>query len=140
MLQVIFSYLIIIGSLSPYAEEMVHSLVSYKEMEEAAMANELFRKVQVSGEGGSYVVIGEARSKVGEFYYVVEDGHNILVPEKRKKVTENEWSNFKIEIRIPKEDFPDNGTIILYLYNRNADGKMVNDLPIILEESQQADN
>lgn len=133
MHHIILSYLFIIGSFSPYAGEIVHSLVSYKELEEAAM--EAFRKIEVKGEKGRYTVTGEVRSENGEFFYVIEDGHNEFISEKKLKTknTFPDWSPLKININIHKENFPESGTIILYLYERNQDGKMKNALPITLE-------
>ncbi|MEH7343585.1 intracellular proteinase inhibitor [Bacillus sp. JJ1532] len=142
MLQILISYLFMIGSFSPYAEEMINnSLVSYKEMEEAAKENEAFRTIQVSGEKGSYTVTGEARSKSGESFYIVEDGHTEFISEKKQETKEKfpSWSKIKIEINITEEDFPVSGTIILYLYERNKEGQMINELPVILEKIQQAD-
>ncbi|WNS76831.1 intracellular proteinase inhibitor [Bacillus sp. DTU_2020_1000418_1_SI_GHA_SEK_038] len=143
MLQILISYLVMMGSLSTFAGEMIkHPLVSYEEKEEAAVENNSFRKIQVSGEKGRYRVIGEARSNSGKLFYVVEDGHNELISEKKLEMNEKFplWSKIKIKINIPKEEMPESGTIILYLYGRNEEGQMINELPIILEKVQQADS
>ncbi|MBY0121059.1 Gmad2 immunoglobulin-like domain-containing protein [Bacillus sp. S/N-304-OC-R1] len=134
MLYAILTYLFIIGSYSPYAEEMVHSLVSYNEKEEAAM--EAFQNIEVSGNKGRYTVTGEARPESGEFYYLVEDGHNEFISEKKQTTKKHfpEWSPFTININIQEESFPNSGTIILYLYERNKEGKMINALPVTLEK------
>ncbi|MEH7122141.1 Gmad2 immunoglobulin-like domain-containing protein [Bacillus sp. JJ1503] len=142
MLQIIIAYLFMIGSFSTYAGEMMtHSFVSYNDMEGVATENNAFRKIEVSGEKGSYTVIGEARSNSGEFFYVVEDGHNEFISEKRLATKEKfpSWSTIKIDINFPEENFPESGTIILYLYERNEEGKMINALPVILDKVQQAD-
>ena len=142
MLQILISYLFMIGYYSTYAGEMTnYPLVSYTEMEEASMENNSFRKIQVSGNKGSYTVTGEVRANRGEFFYVVEDGHNEFISEKRLKTNEEfpSWSKVELKINIPKKEFPESGTVILYLYERNQKGQMINELPVILEKIQQAD-
>ena len=139
MLHMIFSYLFIIGSFSPYAGEMTDFLVSYQEKKEAAMENEAFQKIKVNGQKGSYVVTGEVRAGSREFFYVVEDGHNEYISEKKlevKETTAKNWSSFNIKIEVQKEEFPESGNVILYLYERNKDGQRMNELPILLEKIQ----
>jgi hypothetical protein len=95
---------------------------------------EIFRNVEVVGENGEYVVTGETRTKTGEFSYIVEDGHNELIFEKRKKVLTNypKWSKFKIKIVIPQKNIPMNGTVTMYLFEKRNDGK-IHAYPIELE-------
>lgn len=132
-----------IGSFSTYAGEMMtHSFIGYKQLEEAAMENNAFRKIEVSGGKGTYTVTGEARSSSGELFYLVEDGHIEFISEKKlaAKGKFPSWSTIKLDINIPEEKFPESGTIVLYLYERNNEGKLINALPVILEKVQQADN
>ena len=96
----------------------------------------LFKNVLVSGKNGAYLVKGEARSQQNSLYYSVEDGHYILVPEQRVKVNEKypTWSTFLIKVTIPKEKLPDNGTLVLNLYEKDPkDNSMQHVYPVILE-------
>jgi hypothetical protein len=96
----------------------------------------LFKNILVSGKNGTYVVKGEARSQQNSFYYSVEDGHYILLQEQRVQVNEKypSWSTFSIEIIIPKEKLPDNGTVVLHLYQKDPkDNSVQHVYPVILE-------
>ena len=96
----------------------------------------LFKNVLVSGKNGTYLVKGKARSKQNGFYYSVEDGHYILVEEQHIRVKERypSWSIFSIEINIPKQKLPDNGTLVLHLYEKDPkDNSMQHVYPVVLE-------
>lgn len=105
----------------------------YQTLEEA---NTVFKNVQVEGKSGKYTVQGEASTKEGKFYYTVEDGHNQLVDETivtlEKKFPES--ATFQIKISIPKEQLPQNATLILNLYERDSNGNIANTLPVVLEQ------
>ncbi|XJZ28156.1 hypothetical protein ACF5W4_04985 [Bacillota bacterium Lsc_1132] len=91
------------------------------------------RHVRVQGSGGRYTVTGKAK---GNYFYTVEDGHNVLVPEKilLKKVDKLKWTPFKVKIILAKKQLPPNGTIVLYAYERDSQGKMVRGYSILLEK------
>ncbi|KAB2337182.1 intracellular proteinase inhibitor [Cytobacillus depressus] len=137
MLPLIFSCLFMFSSFSSMTGEILHYLNSG---EEATLINETFRVMQVNGENGKYVVTGESRTKNGHFYYVVEDGHNELVSEKQvhTKAVFPSWSTFRLEVNIPERDLPENGAVILYLFERNKEGQIINGLPVKLETIQQS--
>ena len=92
--------------------------------------NPIFQHVKAEGKNGHYLVTGEAKSS--KFYYSVEDGHNEYVEEKQLTVTENNPS-FQLEIQIPVEKLPNKGSLILFLYERIKENKMINSYPVILE-------
>jgi hypothetical protein len=99
--------------------------------------NPVFRHVETSGEKWRYTITGEIKSSTGEFYYSVEDGHNELIPEKKVELDASPgvWTKFEVQIVVPEGNLPDNGSLILFLYERNKpqDGEIVHGFPVILE-------
>jgi hypothetical protein len=96
----------------------------------------LFKNVLVTGKNGTYLVKGKARSQQNGFYYSVEDGHYILVKEQHIKVNEKypAWSTFSFEVNVAKEKLPENGTLVLHLYEKDPkDNSMQHVFPVILE-------
>ena len=73
--------------------------------------------------------------RIALFFYTVEDGHVQFIREKEVKVHGKvKWHPFKIMINIPNTALPDNGSVVLTLYERNANGKMIHSYPITLEQ------
>lgn len=97
--------------------------------------NPFFRNIKVKGEGGKYVISGEARPATGEFFYTVEDGHVQFVDETKGKTTSKypEWETFKISISLEGKKLPENGVLILNLYERGEEGKIIHLYPVVLE-------
>lgn len=96
-----------------------------------------FRNVKVSGKDGKYLVSGEARVFEASFFYAVEDGHDYIIKETVQTAKEGapSWSDFEFEVNIPKEKFPENGVLLLVLYERSAkDDSVVNTHQVILQE------
>lgn len=99
--------------------------------------NNAFRNVKVSGENGDYIITGEARVFEATFFYSVEDGHDVLIPETVVHAKEGapSWSPFELRISIPKEKFPKNGTITANIYERSAnDDSIVNQVSVPLQQ------
>ncbi|MFS0864203.1 BsuPI-related putative proteinase inhibitor [Fredinandcohnia sp. 179-A 10B2 NHS] len=102
-------------------------------------ANTAFRNVQVMGENGEYIVTGEARVFEGSFFYSVEDGHNYVIKETVMQANEGApaWSPFEIKLSIPEDKFPENGSLIVHLYERSAkDGAITNSYHARLQQFQ----
>ena len=99
-----------------------------------SIKSDVFRKVEASGKNGVYEIKGEIRSNKKEFYYIVEDGHNELIPEKKQTVntSHSQWSKFSFKLTLQKDDIPENGTIILYLFEKNTKNQKSNTYPIVL--------
>ncbi|WP_053361858.1 BsuPI-related putative proteinase inhibitor [Bacillus sp. FJAT-27251] len=96
--------------------------------------NLVFRQVKASGKKGIYKVEGKVRPGTRHFFYTVEDGHHEQIGEKRVEVEEGgDWKAFKLEIKIPAEELPESGTLILHLYERSQEGSIVHGYPVILE-------
>lgn len=99
--------------------------------------NPVFRKVEASGAKGRYTVTGEIKSSTGDFYYSIEDGHNEIIHKKNVKsdVLPGVWEPFEVPIVVPEGNLPDNGSIILFLYEREKvkDGESIHAFPVILE-------
>lgn len=105
---------------------MISTLHGYAFNDQSPLKN-----IKVIGKNGEYEVVGEIQATKGEFYYIVEDGHNELIPE-TKIVVENkekEWSKFQVKISIPTQKLPKHGSIILYLYKHGDKG-----YPVLLEQ------
>jgi len=101
----------------------------------APIGNNAFRNVAVSGANGKYVVTGEARVFEASMNYAVSDGHNYLV-EKAVQLHDGApaWSPFKLDIVIPKAQWPANGTLMLELFEYSAqDGSRINEWSVPLE-------
>jgi len=100
-----------------------------------ATESQAFRNVSVTGSRGNYVVTGEARVFEATIQYEVEDGHFLL---QQGFVTASEgapgWGAFTIDIRIPEESLPANGTLMLILFEESAeDGSRLHETPVLLE-------
>lgn len=99
--------------------------------------NPIFRHVKVSGRDGDYLVKGEVRPIKGFFYYIVEDGHREFISETRvvaRKAYPN-WSSFSIKVTIPTSTLPDNGTVAMYLYEKERkSGEMIHVFPLVLQK------
>ncbi|MDF0726989.1 BsuPI-related putative proteinase inhibitor [Cytobacillus sp. S13-E01] len=98
-----------------------------------------FRNIKVTGEDGFYHVTGEARVFEASFFYSVEDGHNYVIPETVQTAREGAptWSKFEIAINITKDKLPQNGVLLIHLFERSAkDGSVVNSYLEVLEQFQ----
>lgn len=79
--------------------------------------NNSFRNIHFSGKNGTYKISGEARVFEGSFTYSVSDGHNVFI-EKNEQVEKGgpDWAPFSFEVKIPEDDLPINGTLMLELF------------------------
>ncbi|WP_173916971.1 BsuPI-related putative proteinase inhibitor [Halobacillus sp. Marseille-Q1614] len=89
---------------------------------------EVFREMTMSGENGQYSVSGEANVNKGEFYYTIDDGHNIFVEDEPVKVDDPqaEWSPFSLEIELNPDKLPDSGALVMTIYEKDENGEPVN--------------
>ncbi|MGM0902393.1 MAG: BsuPI-related putative proteinase inhibitor [Bacillota bacterium] len=95
--------------------------------------NPVFKNIEVSGERGLYRVEGQAKPKNGSFYYTVEDGHHQQIQETKKEIPGDEWSSFVLELEIAENQLPQNGTLVLNLYERDNE-TIVHNYSIVLEK------
>ncbi|MFC7062769.1 BsuPI-related putative proteinase inhibitor [Halobacillus seohaensis] len=88
----------------------------------------VFRELSISGEEGQYTISGEAKVRAGEFFYRVEDGHNVIIEEESVQVEDPdaEWSSFETQADIVSEDLPHKGALIITMYDTNAEGQEIN--------------
>lgn len=103
--------------------------------EELVLENNAFRNIEVTGKDGKYIVTGEGRVFEATMNYAVSDGHVYFV-EDFYTLPEGapSWSPFTLEISIPKDELPVNGTVMLELFELSAkDGSPVNILFVPLE-------
>lgn len=97
--------------------------------------NNAFCDVKVTGSAGHYTVTGKGRVFEGVMQFAVEDGHDYLL-EGHQQLEEGApaWAPFSLEITIPSEQLPANGTLTLELFENSAkDGSRINELSIPLE-------
>ncbi|MDN4592372.1 Gmad2 immunoglobulin-like domain-containing protein [Polycladomyces subterraneus] len=103
---------------------------------EPKLENTAFRQLRVVGGEGTYRVTGEARVFEGVFNYAVTDGHRYLT--RGRVQAENgapSWAPFTLEISIPRDQLPSNGTLILELYKESSkNGSRLHQKEIVLEE------
>jgi hypothetical protein len=98
------------------------------------LENAAFRQLRVIGGEGTYRVTGEARVLEGVFNYAVTDGHRYLTrgPVQVKGGAPS-WTPFTLEISIPRDQLPSNGTLILELYEESPkDGSRIHQMEIVL--------
>jgi outer membrane protein assembly factor BamE (lipoprotein component of BamABCDE complex) len=101
----------------------------------ADLKNKSFRNIHFTGTDGEYKVSGEARVFEASFAYLVTDGHEVLV-EQHAQTAEGApaWATFSFEIKIPEEDLPINGTLMLELfYFSPKDGEKTDVLAVPLQ-------
>ena len=96
-----------------------------------------FELIKVTGKNGKYLVTGEARPHKKAFYYVVEDGHFVFISETEVKSESvfPKWSKFTLNVAVSPKKLPNNGALIMYLYEKGAlndELKLV--FPIVLEQ------
>lgn len=97
--------------------------------------NPVIRNVKVEGSSGKYLITGDTKGSNGTLYYIVEDGHVEYIAEKPIKTPDGQdWEHFKIEVDIPKEKLPTNGTLLLNVYERSSENQIRNNYPVILEK------
>lgn len=96
----------------------------------------IFQNVQVEGELGEYRVKGKVSANAGKLFYTVEDGHYQYIDEKVLPLAEKDSSMalFELEIKIAKEKLPQNATLILHLYEKDEDGRIIHSKPVVLEQ------
>ncbi|WP_282171872.1 BsuPI-related putative proteinase inhibitor [Cytobacillus firmus] len=97
--------------------------------------NPSFSQAKVTGRNGEYIILFKARPKSGKLWYSVEDGHNELQSEKTILASSNDWKSFRIKISLTSENIPENGTVVLHLYEKDEDGDIMNSYPVILESN-----
>ncbi len=88
---------------------------------------DVFREMTMSGEDGKYSVAGEANVNNGEFFYTIDDGHNIFVEDKAVKVDdpEKEWSPFSLEIEVDPAELPESGALVMTIYEKDKNGQPI---------------
>ncbi|WP_051591053.1 BsuPI-related putative proteinase inhibitor [Bacillus sp. UNC438CL73TsuS30] len=101
--------------------------------------NSAFRHVKVNGNRGKYKISGEIKPSQRVFYYTVEDGHEEFVNETQIKLDgkPQDWNSFTIQIQIPETKLPDNGSLILFLYERDHENKIIHSFSVTLEKFYQ---
>lgn len=97
--------------------------------------NPVFKAVKSEGSMGKYHISGKARPQNGKFYYSVEDGHNQQIPQTEVNlgVKNQEWKPFSFDISIPSGKLPENGSLMLVLYELGKDGSIIHSYPVLLE-------
>jgi hypothetical protein len=97
--------------------------------------NPVFNGIQAEGSKGKYKVTGQVRPLNGKFFYSVEDGHNQLINETEVVLNSKypQWKPFTLNIAIPENKLPQNGSVILNLYERSKDGEIIHTYPVLLE-------
>ncbi|WP_456271831.1 BsuPI-related putative proteinase inhibitor [Bacillus sp. AK031] len=84
--------------------------------------NPSFKDVGLSKSGQTYKFKGKAKVSAGCFYYMVEDGHNIVIEETLVKVNKKRpnWADFSFSFELDPESISDNNRpLILNLYERD---------------------
>ena len=94
--------------------------------------------IKVTGENGLYHVKGTYVTKGNKAYYTVEDGHNNFVDETPLPIKSKNGSvaNLEFDIKIPKNDLPNNGVVSLVIYEKDKGDQISNDVDTTLQDFQ----
>lgn len=97
--------------------------------------NVAFRNVVAAGRNGDYTIKGQARVFEATMSYAVSDGHSYLL-EGFHTLNEGApaWSAFTLDIEVPQEQLPVNGTLTIEIFEYSAkDGSRINTVIVPLE-------
>lgn len=112
------------------------SLYPSFKVEKLSETDPTFKDVQVTKIEGEYVVTGQTKAKKRAFYYTVEDGHHVFISERVIKLTnkkDTNWNPFELKFSISVDKLPDNGVLLLNLYEKNKSGDKMNHFPIVVD-------
>ncbi len=98
--------------------------------------NHKFKDIVITEKDGQYTITGSCMVNKGVFYYSVEDGHRILIPETKVRVNNLYWTSFKLAISVPNKPVPENGALILNLYEKNRSKEICDQVPVVLEKNK----
>ncbi|WP_249870136.1 hypothetical protein [Oceanobacillus saliphilus] len=92
-------------------------------------ASVMFQNIDVKVEGAEFLLTGEASTTTDQFFYVIDQGDDVLMEEKNiplNEVAPGGWVKFEINEKLPviiegKEDTP-----IITLYGKDENNQMVN--------------
>ncbi|WP_058301550.1 Gmad2 immunoglobulin-like domain-containing protein [Gorillibacterium timonense] len=98
-------------------------------------ANPAFRITSVAGQDGRYTVKGQGRVFEAVMSYRVTDGKSTLLDKTLQlNAGAPSWVPFKLELTLPKDQLPKDGTLHLELYETSMkDGQPIHVLPIHLQ-------
>ncbi|KAA9027525.1 hypothetical protein [Niallia endozanthoxylica] len=128
-----FMLLLQTGNIAEGTKELSLHAVAAEEKEE----KQNFKDIHVIKKNGQYVITGNSKVRKGVFYYSVEDGHRVLIPETKIRVNNLYWTSFKLSITIPTNFVPDNGVLTLNLYEKNRSKEVTDPFPIVLESFKE---
>jgi hypothetical protein len=97
--------------------------------------NSVIKDIKVeSGEENSYVITGQSRSRSGELYYVVEDGHHEWIEETKLSIQPSfpDWNEFTFKVNLDKRRTLSELPFVLYIYEKDSQGNMINIYPKLL--------
>jgi hypothetical protein len=97
--------------------------------------NSMVKDIKVSSKkNNQFAITGKSRSKSGELYYVVEDGHHEWKEETKVNIQPSypKWKEFSFTINLNKERSSGELPIVLYIYEKDREGNMINIYPKLL--------
>lgn len=123
----------ILGASVDWNDEAKQAEITYGQ--EAENENTAFREVKVSGSDGSYTISGEARVFEASMSYAVSDGHRyVLESYHTLDAGAPAWSPFELNIELEPDQIPENGTLMIELFEYSAkDGSKIHELHVPLE-------
>lgn len=97
-----------------------------------------FQNIDIQTEQNQARIAGDANASGNQFYYQVEQGEKILMREEIVEV-DSDWSSFEIIVRITQEMKESEDVVIVKMYNKDDEGRMVNPnyVPLDLEIEYQ---
>ncbi|MBS3680481.1 hypothetical protein KGF86_09665 [Ornithinibacillus massiliensis] len=96
-----------------------------------------FQNVDIQIENNQAIITGNVNASNDEFYFQVEQEDHIL-KEEEKVTVDGEWSDFSFRIEIIDEMKEQDEVVIVKMYTKGEDGKIVNPnyIPLDLKEKQ----
>jgi len=87
----------------------------------------MFQNMDLKSQDNTFTLTGEAAATDGELFYVIDQGKERLIEEKRVTLEKaGEWTSFEIKETLPESSMEGQDPPIITLYGKDATNKMVN--------------
>lgn len=88
-----------------------------------------FQQLDVTGEGSTIHITGQAKTEADRVYYRFEQGDDTLVEETPIELGKNaqEWSDFELDVQITEAIKESEEVPLVILYGKNENGENVNE-------------
>lgn len=85
-----------------------------------------FRNIEVTMEDFQFHMLGEVNASEDSFYYIIEQGEEVLQEEKKIELDQEGWNDFEIDGELPENVVEQSEPPIILLYGKDKNGELVN--------------